>query len=45
MMHGVTRTRSAQELNQGWRLVLDNSVKATELLNKLDTTASQLVEE
>ena len=42
MMHGVTKTRSASELNQGWRMILDNSVKAGELLHQLDVEASAL---
>lgn len=45
MMHGVTKTRSAAELNRGWRLVLDNAVKAGELLQQMNTEASELGDE
>jgi hypothetical protein len=45
MMHGVVKTRSSTELNRGWRLVLDNSVKAGDLLQKLDAEASELEDE
>lgn len=45
LMHGVTKTRSAAELNQGWRLVLDNAVKAGELLQQMNVEASELSDE
>lgn len=45
VMHGVVASRSAAELNQGWRLVLDNAVKAGELLQLLDREASELADE
>ena len=45
LMHGVVTTRSSSELNRGWRMVLDNSVKAGDLLQKLDAEASELADE
>lgn len=44
MMHGVVKTRAASELNQGWRKVLDNSIKASEQLQKLNMEAAQFDE-
>jgi hypothetical protein len=44
MMHNVVQTRSSTELNLGWRMVLDNSVKAGALLQQLDMEASELAD-
>ena len=42
MMHGVNKSRSMQELNNGWQRVLDCSVKSQDLLKKLNSEAQSL---
>ncbi len=41
-MHGVTKSRSMAELNAGWQKILDSSVRAQELLIKLNSLAAAL---
>ena len=42
MMHGVAKSRSMQELNNGWLAVLENSVRSQELLQVLNAEAQSL---
>lgn len=39
MMHSVVQSRKTEDLNAGWRKILKNSVKATELTHKLASLA------
>ena len=43
-MHSVVKSRSSADLNMGWKRILESSVKASELLQKINVEASALDE-
>ena len=43
-MHSVVKSRSSADLNTGWKRILENSVKASDLLQKINVEASVLDE-
>lgn len=43
-MHSVVKSRSSADLNMGWKRILESSVKASDLLQKINVEASALDE-